>query len=55
MAAADINIEEFMENIPSFVREAERNIHCNNINVLDNFELRLSDKVNIIGAIISTV
>ena len=52
MGAADINIEEFMENIPSFVREAERNIHCNNINVLENFELRPSDKVNIIGAII---
>ena len=51
--AADINIdvEEFMESVPSFVREAERNIHCTNINVLENFELRLSDQVNIIGAI----
>ena len=51
MAAENIDVQEFMESIPSFVREAERNIHFNNINVLENFELRLSDKVNVVGFI----
>ena len=42
----------FLHSIPSLFRQAERNLHSDNLNVLDYFERRLDDHAYVIRSVI---
>jgi hypothetical protein len=53
---ADIDLYKFLkfflEEIPSLYNQAQRTLHCNDINVLEFFERRLDDHIHVIKAVI---
>ena len=42
----------FLHSIPSLLRQAERNLHGDNLNVLEYFEHRLDDHAYVIRSVI---
>ena len=42
----------FLEDLPSLYSHAQRNLHCNDVNVLEYFERRLDDHICVIKAVI---
>ena len=42
----------FLHSIPSLFRQAQRNLHSDNLNVLEYFELRLDDHAYVIRSVI---
>ena len=50
---ADVDLYKFfLEEIPSLYNQAQRTLHCNDINVLECFERRLDDHIHVIKAVI---
>ena len=53
MAAEVEDLEtSFLHSIPSLFRQAERNLHSDNLNVLEYFERRLDDHAYLIRSVI---
>ena len=51
--AEEVDVEDFfLQTIPSLLRQARRNIHSDDITVLEYFERRLGDHVYVVSAII---
>ena len=50
---ADVDLYKFfLEEIPSLYNQAQRTLHCNDINVLEFFERRLDDHIHVIKTVI---
>ena len=50
---ADVDLYKFfLEEIPLLYNQAQRTLHCNDINVLEFFERRLDDHIHVIKAVI---
>ena len=53
MAEDQLDLEAFFSHsVPSLFRQAERNVHNNDLNVLEYFEQRLDDYIYVIGSVI---
>jgi hypothetical protein len=50
---ADVDLYKFfLEEIPSLYNQAQRTLHCTDINLLEFFERRLDDHIHVIKAVI---
>ena len=46
------NVEDFLRNVPTQLEEADRNLHSDNINVLEFIQRRLEDSISVLNVLV---